>query len=62
MQQIVVHIRDKEKAKVLLALLTALDFVDSVKTSEAEDVQIDAADNEESSDFFCWQAFGRIEK
>jgi hypothetical protein len=36
MGQIVVQIMDKEKAKVLLELLTALDFVDSVQTMETD--------------------------
>lgn len=59
MEQIVVQVRDKEKAKVLFELLTALDFVDSVKTSEAEEVEVKATVQEELSDFFSlaglWQ-------
>lgn len=31
MEQIVVQVRDKDKAKILLELLSALDFVDFVK-------------------------------
>ncbi|GAB4418517.1 MAG: hypothetical protein Fur0044_14520 [Anaerolineae bacterium] len=59
MEQIVVQVRDKEKAKVLFELLTALDFVDSVKTSETEDVEGKATVREEAADFFSlaglWQ-------
>ncbi len=59
MEQIVVQVRDKEKAKVLFELLTALDFVDSVKTSEAEEVEVKATIREEAADFFSlaglWQ-------
>ncbi|NJN95192.1 MAG: hypothetical protein HC875_14365 [Anaerolineales bacterium] len=59
MEQIVVQVRDKEKAKVLFELLTALDFVDSVKTSETEEVEVKATVQEELSDFFSlaglWQ-------
>ncbi|WLE96715.1 MAG: hypothetical protein QTN59_18785 [Candidatus Electrothrix communis] len=36
MEQIVVQVRDKEKAKMLLDLLTALDFVDSVQAGQSE--------------------------
>ncbi len=59
MEQIVIQVRDKEKAKVLFELLTALDFVDSVKTSEAEEVERKATVREEAADFFAlaglWQ-------
>jgi hypothetical protein len=44
---------------VLFELLTALDFVDSVKTSQTEEVQEDATGWEDSLDFFSlaglWQ-------
>jgi len=59
MEQIVVQVSDKQKAKVLFELLTALDFVDSVKTSQTEEVQEDVTDQEEKLDFFSvaglWQ-------
>ncbi|MBN1148457.1 MAG: hypothetical protein JXA78_14450 [Anaerolineales bacterium] len=59
MEQIVVQVKDKEKAKVLFELLTALDFVDSVKTSGTEEAEADTIAWEESSDFFSlaglWQ-------
>jgi len=59
MEQIVVQVRDKEKAKVLFELLTALDFVDSVKTTTAEEVEVKATIREEAADFFSlaglWQ-------
>jgi hypothetical protein len=59
MEQIVVKVRDKEKAKALFELLASLDFVDSVKTGEAEEVNSNSTANEESLDFFSlaglWQ-------
>jgi hypothetical protein len=59
MEQIIVQVRDKTKAKVLFELLTALDFVDSVQTSETEEVEVDATVREETLDFFSlaglWQ-------
>jgi len=59
MEQIVVQVRDKEKTKVLLELLAALDFVDSVHTSEPEEVGPDSTTREEPLDFFLlaglWQ-------
>lgn len=59
MEQIVIQVRDKEKAKVLFDLLTALDFVDSVITSETEEAEVQAGAREEPLDFFSlaglWQ-------
>ena len=37
MEQIVVHVQDKHKAHMLYELLTALDFVNVVTTSEQQD-------------------------
>jgi hypothetical protein len=58
MEQIVVQIRDKEKAKALFELLSALDFVESVEASETEAVEADAT-GAETLDFFSlaglWQ-------
>ena len=58
MEQIVVQVRDKEKAKALFELLSALDFVESVEASETEAVEADAT-GEEALDFFSlaglWQ-------
>ena len=54
MEQIVIRVQDKEKAKMLLELLTALDFVDSVQANQTETVEQDTQD-----DFFSlagiWQ-------
>ncbi|MDU9047239.1 MAG: hypothetical protein Q3M30_00200 [Candidatus Electrothrix sp. Rat3] len=54
MEQIVVQVRDKEKAKMLLDLLTALDFVDSVQAGQSETSEQDTPE-----DFFSlagiWQ-------
>lgn len=59
MEQIVVQVKNKEKAKVLLELLAALDFVDSVKTSEAKEADGESTVREEMADFFAlaglWQ-------
>ena len=59
MEQIVVQVRDKEKAKMLLELLTALDFVDSVKASGTEEVEVGSTMQAEPLDFFAlaglWQ-------
>lgn len=59
MEQVVVQVRDKGKAKALFELLAALDFVDSVKTSATEEVEVKAAVGEEAADFFSlaglWQ-------
>ncbi len=56
MEQIIVQVRDKEKARILLELLAALDFVESVKTSRAE---VAVESQEDPSDFFAlaglWQ-------
>ena len=56
MEQIVIQVRDKEKAKMLLELLAALDFVHSVKTRHAE-TETESLD--EPLDFFAlagiWQ-------
>ena len=59
MEQIIINIKDKEKAKVLFELLKALDFVTSVKTSKTKDSEVGEADQEEMFDFFAlaglWQ-------
>lgn len=59
MEQIVIQVRDKDKAKILLELLTALDFVDSVETSGSEEVDVGTSTPEEIPDFFSvaglWQ-------
>ena len=50
MEQIIIQIKNKEKANLLLELLRALDFVDLVKVSETTETE--AAPEEEISDFF----------
>jgi len=44
MKQLIVHIRDQEKAETLSKILTALDFVDSVEIIED---QTTLSDNEQ---------------
>lgn len=61
MEQILITVKDKAKAKVLLELLAALDFVVSVNTTSTEETMGDTTQTtlEESSDFFSlaglWQ-------
>ena len=50
MERIIVQVRDKEKAKMLLEFLAALDFVDLVKGSEA--AEEGPTEREEPLDFF----------
>ena len=52
MEQIVVQVKDKHKAKMLFELLTALDFVNVVQTSEQEDEDNQTIIPEQVSDFF----------
>ena len=58
MEQIIIRIKDKQKARRLIDLLAVLDFVDAI---EAEETVISAADasQKESDDFFAlaglWQ-------
>ncbi len=52
MEKITVHVKDKEKAQLLFELLTALDFVDSVKSGSAEG-EIDSVPQENGADFFA---------
>lgn len=60
MEQIVVQVKDKEKARVLFELLSTLDFVDSVRTSVTEELETTStAQQIELFDFFSlaglWQ-------
>ncbi len=41
MEQIIIQIENKEKAKLLMDLLTSLDFIESVKTWGQEDLEMD---------------------
>ena len=52
MEQIVIQVKDKEKAQMLFELLAALDFVDSVETSQKKEAEIDSTTLDEMSDFF----------
>ena len=53
MERIIIQVKDKAKTKLLLELLAALDFVHSVKTGEAEEIEQDTTVSEESLDFFA---------
>ena len=50
MEQILIQVKNKEKAKILLELLKALDFVEFVKTDDAEETGMSA--EIETADFF----------
>lgn len=50
MEQIVIQVKNKEKAKILYELLTALDFVEFVHTG----MQEQSASEAESEDFFAF--------
>lgn len=52
MEQIAVQVKDKEKAKMLLDLLKALDFVDSVSAISHENDETKETTQIEVSDFF----------
>lgn len=55
MEQIVIQVKDKHKAKLLFELLTDLDFVNDVKTSEQEDGDNQTlTTTEQSLDFFSF--------
>jgi len=59
MERIIVQVKDKNKARVLVELLAALDFVDSVKTTEMLEIETGSTAREEPFDFFSlaglWQ-------
>jgi hypothetical protein len=50
MEQILVYVKDKDKAKLLLELLMALDFVELVDTDSKR--EIETTPQEEPVDFF----------
>ena len=50
MEQILIRVKSKEKAQMLFELLNALDFVELVKTSSADETETTP---EESTDFFA---------
>ncbi len=54
MEQIVVQVKDRYKAKMLFELLSALDFVNVVRTDEQEDEDGQTMPQEESTDFFSF--------
>jgi len=52
MEQIIIQVKDREKAKLLSELLAALDFVESIETVKTEDSEIDSVKETELLDFF----------
>jgi hypothetical protein len=50
MEQILIQVKNKEKAKILLELLKALDFVEFIKTNDEEETDLSA--ETETADFF----------
>lgn len=51
MEQIVIRVKEKGKARILAELLASLDFVSSIETSEIEDLDAETT-SEETIDFF----------
>ena len=52
MEQIIIQVKDKKKAYLLRDLLSSLDFVDSIKTTEATSMEEDQLTDEKTVDFF----------
>jgi hypothetical protein len=52
MEQIIIQVKDKKKAQLLRDLLSSLDFVDSVKTTEITAIDGGQAIEENPVDFF----------
>lgn len=50
MEQILIQVKNKEKAKLLLELLKALDFVEFIKTGDETEAEL--AVETETTDFF----------
>jgi hypothetical protein len=59
MEQIIIRIKDKQKARRLIDLLAVLDFVDSIEAEEAVSPIGDDTTQEATDDFFAlaglWQ-------
>jgi hypothetical protein len=53
MEQIIIQVKNKEKAKVLYELLTALDFVDAVETFSTGEHETALFTEAETNDFFA---------
>ena len=54
MEQFVVQVKDKHKAKMLLELLTSLDFVNIVKNNLQEDKDHQPGVRKRKTDFFSF--------
>ncbi len=52
MEQIVIHVQDKEKARLLFEMLSALDFVDFIDTKSEEQTEANQHGRQETTDFF----------
>ncbi len=59
MEQIIIHIKDKQKARRLLKLLEVMDFVDSIEADETIINNKEETSQQENDDFFAlagiWQ-------
>jgi hypothetical protein len=53
MEQIVIQTRNKEKARLLVELLAAMDFIESVETNSDEGAVIAPEVRPEEADFFA---------
>jgi len=54
MEQIVIQVNNKKKAQALYEFLTALDFVESVRTGTVEVERAVSTSRQESIDFFSF--------
>lgn len=54
MEQIVIQVEDKEKARLLCEILSALDFVNTINTDEQASKDLQTASSEQSEDFFSF--------
>ena len=53
MEQILIQVRNKEKAKILLELLESLDFVDFIEAKVKEESDAETISHPEQADFFA---------
>ena len=52
MEQLVIQVTDKEKAKLLYEILSALDFVNAIKSTELVSNELQPSSQEQPEDFF----------
>ncbi len=52
MEQILIQVKSREKAKILLELLKALDFVELIESGVEEELEVNVTSSPEQEDFF----------